>query len=95
MPPLGRGKTIAFGIILRSKTQIDACIKQLPGEGGLSAKAVYGPLRRGAERIMKPQQGVPSADYVERDGQAKMLCQGYLRLENFYLERLGTAAQPV
>ena len=83
MPPLGRGKTIAFGIILRSKTQIDACIKQLPGEGGLSAKAVYGPLRRGAERTMKPQQSVSGADYVERDGQAEMLRQGYLRLENF------------
>ena len=77
MPPLGRGKTIAFGIILRSKTQIDAYIKQLPGEGGLSAKAVYRPLRRGAERIMKPQQGIPSTDDVERDGQAETLCQSY------------------
>ena len=95
MPPLGRGKTIAFGIILRSKTQIDACIKQLPGEGGLAAKAVYGPLRRGAERIMKPKQSVPSADYVERDGQAEMLRQGYLRLEDFYLQRLSATAQPI
>ena len=95
MPPLGRGKTIAFGIILRSKTQIDACIKQLPGEGGLSAKAVYRPLRRGSQRPVQPQQGVPSADYVERDGQAETLCQSYLRLKDFYLEHLGTAAQPV
>ena len=95
MPPLGRGKTIAFGIILRSKTQIDACIKQLPGKGGLSAKAVYRPLRRGSQRPVQPQQGVPSADYVERNGQAETLCQGYLHLEDFYLERLGTAAQPV
>ena len=83
MPPLGRGKTIAFGIILRSKTQIDACIEQLPGKGGLSAKAVYRPLRGGVERIMKPKQSVPGADNVERDGQAEMLRQGYLRLENF------------
>ena len=95
MPPLGRGKTIAFGIILRSKTQIDACIKQLPGEGGLSAKAVYRPLRRGAERPAQLKQGIPSTDDVERDGQAEMLRQGYLRLENFYLECLGTAAQPI
>ena len=95
MPPLGRGKTIAFGIILRSKTQIDACIKQLPGKGGLSAKSVYGPLRGGAQRPVQPKQSIPSTDDVERDGQAEMLCQGYLRLENFYLERLGTAAQPV
>ena len=95
MPPLGRGKTIAFGIILRSKTQIDACIKQLPGEGGLAAKSVYGPLRGGAQRPVQPKQSIPSTDDVERDGQAEMLCQGYLRLENFYLERLGTAAQPV
>ena len=95
MPPLGRGKTIAFGIILRSKTQIDACIKQLPGKGGLSAKAVYRPLRGGAERPAQLKQGIPSTDDVERDGQAEMLRQGYLRLENFYLERLGTAAQPV
>ena len=85
MPPLGRGKTIAFGIILRSKTQIDASIEPLPGEGGLSAKAVYGPLRRGAERPAQLKQGIPSTDYVERDGQAEMLRQGYLRLENFYL----------
>ena len=95
MPPLGRGKTIAFGIILRSKTQIDACIKQLPGEGGLSAKAVYRPLRGGVERIMKPKQSVPGADNVERDGQAETLCQSYLRLEDFYLERLGATAQPI
>ena len=95
MPPLGRGKTIAFGIILRSKTQIDASIEQLPGEGGLSAKAVYGPLRRGAERIMKPKQSVPGSDNVERDGQAETLCQSYLRLEDFYLERLGATAQPI
>ena len=95
MPPLGRGKTIAFGIILRSKTQIDASIEQLPGKGGLAAKTVYGPLRGGVERIMKPKQSVPGADNVERDGQAEMLRQGYLRLENFYLERLGTAAQPI
>ena len=83
MPPLGRGKTIAFGIILRSKTQIDASIEQLPGKGGLAAKTVYGPLRGGAEGIMKPKQSVPGADNVERDGQAETLCQGYLRLENF------------
>ena len=95
MPPLGRGKTIAFGIILRSKTQIDACIEQLPGEGGLSAKAVYGPLRRGAERIMKPKQSVPGSDNVERDGQAETLCQSYLRLKDFYLQRRRAAAQPI
>ena len=76
MPPLGRGKTIAFGIILRSKTQIDACIKQLAGEGGLSAKAVYRPLRGGAEGSMKQKQSVPGADNLERDGQAEMLRQG-------------------
>ena len=95
MPPLGRGKTIAFGIILRSKTQINACIKQLPGEGGLSAKAVYGPLRRGAQRPVQPQQGVPGADNVERDGQAETLCQSYLNLEDFYLQRLSATAQPI
>ena len=95
MPPLGRGKTIAFGIILRSKAQINAGIKQLPGKGRLSAKAVYRPLRRGAERIMKPKQSVPSTDDVERDGQAETLCQSYLRLKDFYLQRRRAAAQPV
>ena len=95
MPPLGRGKTIAFGIILRSKTQIDACIEQLPGEGGLSAKAVYRPLRGGAQRPVQPKQSIPSTDNVERDGQAEMLRQGYLRHEDFYLQRRRTAAQPI
>ena len=44
---------------------------------------------------MKPKQGVPGADNVERDGQAETLCQSYLRLEDFYLERLGATAQPI
>ena len=44
---------------------------------------------------MKPKQSVPSADNVDRDGPADTLCQGYLRLEDLYLERLGTAAQTV
>ena len=44
---------------------------------------------------MKPKQSVPGSDNVERDGQAETLCQSYLRLKDFYLQRLGTAAQPI
>ena len=95
MPPLGRGKKKTFGIVSLAETEVDAGIEQLAGKGGLAAKAVYRPLRSGSQRPVQPKQGVPSADNVERDGQAGLLCQGYLRLEDFYLERLGTAAQPV
>ncbi len=73
MPPLGRGKIIAFGIILRSKAQINAGIKQLSGKGGLSAKTVHRPLRGRAERPAQLKQGIPSTDDVERDGQAETL----------------------
>ena len=95
MPPLGWGKIIAFGIILRSKAQINAGIKQLSGKGGLSAKTVHRPLRGRAERPAQPKQNIPCADDVERDGQAETLRQSYLRLEDFYLQRLRAAAQPV
>lgn len=95
MPPLGRGKIIAFGIILRSKAQINAGIKQLPGKGRLSAKTVHRPLRGGTERPAQLKQGIPSTDDVERDGQAETLRQSYLRLKDFYLHLLRAAAQPV
>lgn len=95
MPPLGRGKIIAFGIILRSKTQINAGIKQLPGKGRLSAKTVHRPLRGGTERPAQLKQGIPSTDDVERDGQAETLRQRYLRLKDFYLHLLRAAAQPI
>ena len=95
MPPIGRGKVITFGIVLRSETQIDTGVEQLPGKGGLAAKTVYRPLRGGVERIMKPKQSVPGADNVERDRQAETLCQSYLRLKDFYLQRRRTAAQPI
>ena len=94
MPPLGRGKIITFEIVLRSKTQINTSVKQLPGKGGLSAKTVHRPLRGGAERPAQLKQGIPSTDDVERDGQAETLCQSYLRLEDFYLHLLRAAAVP-